>query len=99
MAAFKKSSRVQSFHTKINDISSGPFAGKELVTISISKEGFETYHTLYFLWDGTQIWTGHMTGGLPEDYEMVRRILSVIKTGSEQAVPGYDAQGASYPEP
>ena len=84
---FSKFPDVQSFQTKINDVSSGIFSGKELITVRKSKSGFETYHTLYFLWDGSQMWSGHMSGGAPsagsrpEDYEMVRRILASITNG------------------
>ena len=81
---FSKFPDVQSIQTKINDVSVGIFSGKELITVCKSKSGCETYHTLYFLWDGTQMWTGHMSGGTPpagsrpQDYEMVRRILASI---------------------
>lgn len=87
IANFSKFPDVQSFQTKINDISAGIYTGKELITVRKSKWGFETYHTLYFLWDGSQMWTGHMTGGAPpagsrqEDFEMVRGILASITNG------------------
>ena len=81
---FNKFPDVQSFQTKIEDVSLGIFSGKELITVRKSMSGYETYQTLYFLWDGTQMWTGHLSGGAPpagsraEDYEMVRRILASI---------------------
>ena len=81
---FSKIQDIQSFQTRIEDVSLGIFSGKELITVRKSKWGIETYHTLYFLWDGTQMWTGHLSGGYPpagsrpEDYEIVNRILLTI---------------------
>ena len=89
-ADFSNFPNVDSFQSKISAVSCGIFSGEELITVRKSTMGNETYHALYFLWDGTQVWTGHMTGGGPPagsssgDYEMVRRILATITNRAPQ---------------